>query len=166
MLCADGFWNQDLVDSLSVVGFPLAVVSIWMSWWLAKRDVKERIDHAQRQTVERLTRALLQPDVSETARWLKEAREACRAKRWERAIDRCEQAQHRIPTFIALSGLDESDRGRLQLAVDQLRLLVVQLEEVAAKKRTEVTARKLNELADLIAALGTIEGKLRASGLR
>jgi hypothetical protein len=168
MLFADGFWDiKNLSDTIAVVGLVLTLLSIWLSWWLAKRDIEKRIRDAQQQTVDRLARSLLHPDVVETGRCLREAREACRAKRWERAVDRCEQAKHRIPAFISLPGLDEEDRAKLQRAVDQLRDLVKQLEEVlAGKKRTDLTSTKLKDLEDLITALGTIEGKLRASGLR
>jgi uncharacterized membrane protein YccC len=168
MLFADGFWEiKNLSDTIAVVGLVLTLLSIWLSWWWTKRDIEKRIREAQQQTVDRLVRSLLQPDVAETGRSLREAREACRAKRWERAVDRCEQAKHRIPTFISLPGLDEEDRAKLQRAVDQLRDLVKQLEEVlAGKKRTELTSNKVKDLEDLITTLVTIEGKLRASGLR
>ena len=140
--------------------------SIWLAWWLAKRDIAKRIKGAQEETISRLGSALLQSDVTETLRALQQAREASRAKRWERAIDRCEQAQHRIPRFASLPGLEEGDRAKLELAVDQLRLLTQQLEEVIAGKRTDLTRAKSKDLDELITTLAVLEGKLRASGLR
>jgi hypothetical protein len=167
MCLADEFWVvKSFVDSVSLVGTALALFSIWYSRYLAAQDLKKRIDEAQDKTIRRLAAALLQPDVTETGRCLQEAREACRAKRWERAIDRCEQASHRIPRFRFLSGLEESDQSKLDVAVDQLRLLIRQLEEVVARKRTELTPTKLNDLDALIQTLASIEGKIRASGLR
>jgi hypothetical protein len=167
MLFADGFWEiKTLNDAIAVVGLVLTLGSIWFSWWLAKRDLEKRIQIAQDQTIERLARSLLHPEVSETGRCLREAREACRAKRWERAIDRCEQAKHRIPAFHSLPGLDEDDRIKLGAAVDKLRLLVQQVEDVVAERRSELTPTKLRELDLLITLLVLIEGKIRASGLR
>lgn len=169
MVIADGFWDiKSLVDWFTVVGGILALVSIWFSWWLATQDLNARIVAAEKQVVERVASALLHPDVTETGRCLHEAREACRSKRWERAIDRCEQASHRIPRFRYLPGLEAADGEKLDRAVDQLRLLIRQLEEVASpeKKRLELTPTKLNELDELITTLATIEGKIRASGLR
>lgn len=167
MLFAEGFWEvKSLGDTLTISGFILTLFSIWLSWWLAKRDIEKRIIDAQNKTVERLVRSLLQPEVQETLRCLKEARDSCRTKRWERAMDRCEQALHRIPSFHSLPGLDDDDRPRLVRATDQLRLLVNQLEEVIAKSRPEITSTKIKDLDDLIRTLATIEGKLRASGLR
>jgi hypothetical protein len=167
MVFADGFWEaKSLTDWLTLAGLPLALFSIWFSWWLATRDIEKRIADAQRETIGRLSAALLQPDVAEASRCLHDAREACRGRRWERAIDRCEQASHRIPRFRFLPGLDESDRERLDRAVDQLRLLIRQLEEVLSASRPELTGRKLRDLDDVIATLAAIEGKIRASGLR
>jgi hypothetical protein len=167
MLFADGFWEVKTIgDVVTLGGFVITVVSIWFSWWLAQRDIQQRILVAQQQTVDRLARSLLHPEVTETSRCLKEAREACRGQGWERAIDRCEQAKHRIPLFHSLPGLDDEDRSKLVLAVDQLRLLVNQLEEIKRKTRTELTPAKIKDLDDLIITLATIEGKIRSSGLR
>lgn len=167
MVFADEFWSvKNLVDWLAVIGLFLTLGSIWFSWFLAKRDLTKRIDEAQNRTITRVAATLLQPDVAETSRCLHEAREACRAKRWERAIDRCEQASHRIPRFRYLPGLDEEDRAKLDRAVDQLRLLMRQIEEISSAKRSALTANKLRDLDDVIATLAAIEGKIRASGLR
>jgi hypothetical protein len=168
MLFADGFWEMKTIsDVVTVVGLPLTILSIWLTVKYARRDIEQRIKVAQQQTIDRLARGLLHPDVTETGRYLREAREACRAKRWERALDRCEQAKYRIPTFSSLPGLEDDDRAKLQRAADQLRDLVKQIEEVAVgTKRKELTAPKLKDLDDLITTLVTIEGKLRASGLR
>ena len=51
-------------------------------------------------------------------------------------------------------------------AVDELRLLINQLEEINKKTRTELTSAKIKDLDDLITTLAMIERKLRASGLR
>jgi hypothetical protein len=173
MLFADGFWEiKTLSDTVTIVGFVVTLFSIWFSWWLAKRDIEKRIQDAQKQTVDRLVRSLLHPDVAETDKCLQEAREAYRMKRWDRAVDRCEQAKHRIPKFLSLPGLDAEDCEKLVLVIDELRLLIIQLEEVRdgkirdGKPRTELTNAKIKDLDDLITTLATIEGKLRASGLR
>jgi hypothetical protein len=120
LLFADGndFWTvKTAIDWIAVVGLFLTFFSIWLSWWLARRDLKTRIAQAQQETVARLTATLLQSDVVETARCLEQAREAGRAKNWGRAIDRCEQAMQRIPRFRPLPGLDDSDRQLLDEAV-------------------------------------------------
>ena len=169
VLFADGFWViKNLNDTIAVFGFLLTMFSIWLTWWLARRDIEKRLRIAQTQTVDRLAGSLLQPDVVETSRCLREAREACRGKRWERAIDRCEEAKHRIPRFRFLPGLSEEDGVALDRAADQLGLLVRQLEEITApdKKRAELTSAKVKDLDDLIQLLAAMEGKIRANGLR
>jgi hypothetical protein len=167
MLFADGFWEiKNLSDTVTIVGFLVTLFSIWFAWWLAARDLQKRIRDGQKHAVQRLTRILLQLDLTETGRCLREAREACRANRWERAIDRCEQAKHRIPTFLRLPGIGGLDRRKLIIATDKLRLLIRQLEDIQGKLRVNITPAKIKDLDDLITALATIEGKTRAAGLR
>jgi hypothetical protein len=164
----DGFWEvRNLNDTLAVVGFFLTLGSIWYAWWLARKDLRRRIDEARRETVSRPAAALLQSDVSETFRLLEQAREACRLKNWSRAIDRSEQAMRRIPKFRPLPGLTEDDRRRLDEAVDTLRLMVRYSELVLDpdKKPVGLSAEKTNQLDNLIDLVAGIEGRMRASGL-
>lgn len=163
----DGFWVIKTVsDLISIIGFVLALFSIWLAWWLAKRDIEKRIAKAQLETFARLTAIVLQGDVSETSRLLRESAELCRAKHWARAIDRLEQAMQRVPRFRQLPGLESAVLPRLDQLVDQLRLLIRQIEEVIDGKRTGLTTNKTRELQNLTVLLATIEGKIRAEGLR
>jgi hypothetical protein len=55
----------------------------------------------------------------------------------------------------------------LDEAVDELRLLIRHLEQVAdpAKKPAQMSGTKTNKLDNLITLISVIEGKLRAVGL-
>ena len=168
MLLAAGFWQINTVsDLITIVGFVITLISIWFAWFLAKRDLEKRISDAQKQTVDRLAWNLLHPDVTESKRCMAEAKEASRAKRWDRAVDRCEQAKNRILVFQLFPGIDDEDRVKLVKAVDDLRLLINQLDEIiAGRKRTELSDAKIKDMDEITTTLATIEGKLRASGLR
>jgi hypothetical protein len=93
----EGFWKApNVFDVLGVAGFTIGVASIWMSWWLAKRDIKkrlaeatERASAAARDEVRRVARAVLHVGVAATIRSLELAREACRGKRWPRSAELC-----------------------------------------------------------------------------
>lgn len=164
---AENFWTlKTVIDWLAVAGLLLTLFSIWLSWWLAKRDLEKRIALAQRETIERITGVVLQTDVTETGRCLREARELCRARQWVRALDRCEQAMHRVPRFRYFPGLTTDDGDQLDKLVDQLRLLVRWVETIVEQKRTELTAAKTRDLDNMVILLAAIEGKIRASGLR
>lgn len=111
LLFGDNFWSlKTAIDLIAVIGLILTLFSIWLTWWLAKKDLEKRVANAQRETIDRLAAVLLQSDVTETGRCLREARELCR-----------------IP------GL---------------------------------TKAKTKDLDDMVALLGTIEGKMRAASLR
>lgn len=72
----------------------------------------------------------------------------------------------RVPRFRQLPGLESAVLPRLDQLVDQLRLLIRQIEEVIDGKRTGLTTNKTRELQNLTILLATIEGKIRAEGLR
>jgi hypothetical protein len=62
MLLAEGFWEiKNLSDTIGVVGLALTLLSIWLAWWLAKRDIEKRLIAAKksaRTAVERVATAL------------------------------------------------------------------------------------------------------------
>jgi hypothetical protein len=123
MLLAAEFWQiRSVNDTVGIIGFLLTLFSIWLSWWLAKRDIERRIQTAKDQVTDKLSLLILQTDISETLNALIQARESCRNSAWVRAIDRCEQVMHRIPKFMPMPGLTSEDREQLGEAVDVLRL--------------------------------------------
>ncbi|HXD84999.1 MAG TPA: hypothetical protein VN641_00790 [Urbifossiella sp.] len=168
-LLGEGFWSfRNAVDWIAVVGLVLALFSIWLTWWLAKQDLEKRIRSAQRDLVERLSGMVLQNDIVEASRYLQEARELCRRSQWERALDRCEQAMHRVPRFRFLPGLHPDDLPRLDELVDKLLSLARQVGDImqARNKRTELSPSKWKDLDEMILVVAAIEGKIRALSLR
>lgn len=164
---------KTVIDWISVIGLFLTLFAIWLSWWLAKKDLEKRITLAQRQTIERLTSIWLESDIVETGRCLREARELCRLLNWPIALDRCEQAMHRVPRFKSLPGLHADELPRLDELVDKLRLLIRQIVEImeqtpdrTGSAKTKLTNPKLKDLDDMVALLATLEGKMRAAALR
>jgi hypothetical protein len=91
MLLADteSFWKApNAFDVAGSLGLLVGVVSIWLAWWLAKRDIAKRIAEAEarasqaaRDEVRRVAKAVLRTGISATIRSLELAREACNGKR-------------------------------------------------------------------------------------
>jgi len=71
---ADGFWKPpNVFDVLSVAGFVVGIASIWVSWWLAKRDIEKRLTEAAdrasataRDEVRRVAKAVLHSGLADT----------------------------------------------------------------------------------------------------
>jgi hypothetical protein len=119
MLIADGFWElKSFVDWLAIIGLFLSLFSIWLSWALARRDLTKRLAQAEETTISRLKRALLPPEIADAIRCVREARDACRSARWERALDKCEEAQERLTRLSQYTGLEEADGAALDRAVE------------------------------------------------
>src|SRR5436305_13976863 len=106
---AEGFWKApNVFDVAGVVGVIVGVASIWVSWWLAKRDIEKRVaeaadraSRAARDEVRRVAQALLQTGVAATIRSVELAREACHGKRWPRAVELCILAREQLARVLA-----------------------------------------------------------------
>ena len=101
---ADGFWKPpNVYDALGAAGFAVGLASIWLSWYLAKRDIEKRLREAAdraagaaRAEVRRIAASLLRTGVTDAVRSLELAREACNGRRWGRAIDLCQLGREQI----------------------------------------------------------------------
>src|ERR1700728_871853 len=102
MVLANGFWAiKNLIDFITVVGLILTLLSIWFSWFLARRDLEQRLSAERERTIERITLLLLRTDLSRVYWLLREARQAYQAKDFHRTLDRCEWAEYflsQLPT--------------------------------------------------------------------
>lgn len=69
MAFADSFWEiKNIIDYLTLVGLVVTLFSIYFTWYLARQDLKQKIEDAQSETVDRLARILLQSEVIEALR--------------------------------------------------------------------------------------------------
>lgn len=168
---ADGFWTvRTFNDVLGIVGFVLTIGSIWLSWYLAERDLSRKINEAQRaarEAVERVAEMLFQADLTEAARWVRETREACRDRAWSRALDRCREAMARLARLQHEPKLQPDEQTKLGEAVDNLRLIGQYFERVMDPndQPDDLSAVKKAQLDTLISLLHGIEGRLRATAL-
>jgi hypothetical protein len=134
---AEGFWRAPSVyDVIGIAGFLIGIVSIWLAWWLARRDIQRRLTDAANQAskaardeVRRVAQALIQTGLSVTIRSLELAREACHGKRWPRATELCILAREQLARVLAQPAADETLQSELRssdktlwLAQDELVL--------------------------------------------
>lgn len=121
-LLAEGFWKDpNVYDAAGVLGLIVGIVSIWLSWWLAKRDIEKRLLEASdlaaaaaRDEVRRVARALLQGTVASTIRFLELSREAQRGRQWSRAVDQANLARVYLVRVLAQPGLDDASSAELR----------------------------------------------------
>lgn len=170
MLFADGetFWKvPNAYDTAGVAGLVVGVGSIWLSWWLAKRDIEKRIDAATERTavaareeVRRVARAVLQSGVAATIRSLELAREVCNGKRWARTIELCILAREQLAKILAQPAADEPIQTELRDVSASLLDCVTSLRTKRKEGAGEVPAGVQTAIDEALLALHRVEGKL------
>ena len=163
---ADGFWKiPNFFDVLGVAGFVVGVGSIWLSWYLAKRDIQKRIDEAQRAAfglVDRVTTVMVQTELNEALRCLRDAREAIRRKDWGKAVIRMDDVEHHLSRVQGNSHLTTDEVDALQRATDDLTVLSRRIAKLASATEPKDTSPETkNMLEKLITVIGRIDTRLR-----
>lgn len=174
MLFADagGFWKwPNIYDILGAAGFVVGVGSIWLSWILAKRDLRKRLAEvtaqasaAARNEVRRVAQAVLHTGVADTVRSLELAREACRGKRWPRAGELCELAREQLARTLAQPAAADTTRAELQDVSAVLLDCVTHLRRQPKQGTGDIPHEVLRGLDDSILALHRVEGRM--TGIR
>jgi hypothetical protein len=158
MVFAEGFWEiKNLIDVITLIGLILTLLSIWFSWFLARRDLEQRLSEERGKTIERITLLLLRTDLNRVYWLLREARQAYQAKDYTRTLDRCEWAEYflnQLPTAEIREAQD-----LLSLAEDDIRLVVkyVRAQARKTKKRDGVSEIQVDRLTTALARLARFE---------
>lgn len=170
MLFADAFWKPPTVyDVAGLVGLVLGVASIWVSWWLAKRDIEKRLDEAAdraaaaaRDEVRRVARLLLHSGVTDAASSVKLAREACGSRKWPRASDFCQLACQQLTRAMAQQLAD----ARTQTALREVSAMLLDASRVLQDQPKAGTGTLPEQIARsldrAILGLCDVEGQLMA----
>jgi hypothetical protein len=169
---AEGFWKSpNIFDVAGVAGFVVGVMSVWVSWWLAKRDIEKRLTEASdraskaaRDEVRRVAQAVLHAGVAATVRSLELAREACRGKRWPRAGELCELAREQLARTLAQPTAAGDTQTELQDVSAVLLDCVTRLRHQPKPGTGEVPGEVLRGLDDSILSLHRVEGRM--TGIR
>ena len=170
MLFANGevFWKSPTVyDVMGLAGFALGLASIWLSWWLAKRDIEKRLDEAAdraskaaRDEVRRVAQVVLQSGVGATVRSLDLAREACRGKRLSRACELCELAREQLARVLVQPAASNDTRAELQEVSATLTDCIKRLRKQVKSGSEEVPDPVLRGLDESILALHRVDGRM------
>jgi hypothetical protein len=127
MVFADGFWAiKSIVDWFTLVGGILALVSIWLSVYFARRDLQRTIEAARKDAqlaLERFAIAFLQRELSELNRRFREARDAIRRKEWARAGYQLDDAEMRLVAALEDTRLAAHEWDHLSRIADSLIVL-------------------------------------------
>jgi hypothetical protein len=169
---AEGFWKSpNVFDVIGIAGFIVGVASVWLAWWLAKRDIQKRIGEAEarasraaRDEVRRVARAVIQTGIVEAIRTLAMAREACRSKAWARSVELCELAREQIVGVLSQPSATDETRAEIEnvspVSVDCMAQLGRKREAGTGKVPEEV----VQGLENAILVLRRTEGRM--TGIR
>lgn len=165
---AEGFWKSpNLYDVAGALGLVIGIVSIWLTWWLAKRDIEKRLakatneaSEAARQEVRRVARAVLASGIGDTIRSLELAREACRADNRHRALELSELARAQLAKVMGQTDSSLSVRSELQPLVTRLANCTLNLRKIVGNTTRKPFNEVIQTLDDLIADLYRIDGQI------
>jgi len=170
MLLADAeeFWKApNVFDVMTFGGFALGILSIWLAWWLAKRDIEKRLvevardaSAAARDEVRRVGRALLHSGIGSTIRSLELCREACNGKRWARAAELCLLAREQLARILAQPAADDKIEEHLRDVSAALQNCVKQLRDQPRVGTGVLPPAVQHGLDEAILALHRVEGRL------
>jgi hypothetical protein len=147
----------------SVLGFVLSLLGLFISavgFLLTWRKIRRAAQEAAR----RVSLQLAAADVATLLRLIEGARDAARQERWERAIDRCQEARHVAMSLAYNRCLTEDESASMRVADDELRAVIQYVEnrrlpEGAAAGNLPANHRRT--LDRLITTLGEIKGRLQ-----
>ena len=163
---AEKFWKPvDQSDALAIAGLVLGVGSIWLSWWLARRDIKKRIADAQRESLvllDRVRLALIQAELGEVVRCLREFRQAVRMKGWSAALVRLDDAEHHLVRVQQSQKMTAEESAVLRRVATELPVLAAAIRRlIAGPSDKDLSQPKMDLIYELIASVAEIDTRLR-----
>lgn len=168
ILAADAFWKwPNVFDTITTVGLFIGIVSIWVSWCLASRDIHRRLEEAadraaavSRDEVRRIAQTILYSEIGATIQRLSLAREACTNKKWDRAILYCSFGREQLSQLLERLILSHPLRQTVQPIVASLQDCVTKLRSQPANGTGKVPDSVATALDDNIASLLGVEAHL------
>jgi hypothetical protein len=169
---AEGFWKPpNVYDIVGLAGFVVGIGSIWLAWWLAKRDIRNRIDEAAdrasraaRDEVRRVIRAIVQTGLTDLIRSLELARVACGGRQWVRGLDLCLLAAGQLARFRGQAALERATSAELAGVTARVEAVVEALRRQPRVGAGSLPADAAHGLDEAIAVLHEIDG--RAAGIQ
>ncbi len=169
---AEGFLKApNIYDVITIGGFVLGIGSIWITWVLAKRDIRkqlaeagERASAAARDEVNRVAQAVLLSGVSNTLLTLALAREACGSKKWSKAAELCTFAREQLARFLAQPATPTDIQTELKDVNGFLSDCVQGLRAMPKTGAGDLPEELLRGLDDTIVKLHGVDGRL--TGIR
>jgi hypothetical protein len=165
------FWAvRTVVDWATILGFVFSVGSIWLSVWLAKRDLEKRIREAtesSRRAVAQVFESLLRTELTEAVAILNEALAATVDHSWHRAFVRLDDGMMRVSRFLAGGRVAEPQRRELLDMIADLRTassFVGTIIRPKSRKKSPTDAEHTalrGVLTTLIQAIAAVESQLR-----
>jgi hypothetical protein len=163
MLFADEiFWKPpNVYDTVGVGGLVLAVVSIWFSWWLAKRDIEKRLSQTRKELLLEVQRRWAMDQLADARHSAELAREAISGRSWKRSGVYCDMGLRCVNGLISSGGLTTEAVLVLRKLSDNLDRVEKGLRPLTEKKGT-LPDDVMHSLNVVIRELREVEGRFRS----
>jgi hypothetical protein len=150
-------WCDRYGNVASVIGLILTVVGFCVTFWNFRR-----VNRVIQDTIERISVRLLERDVADALRLVKEAKQACNDSNWPHAAVRCEDARECLARYSHHRRVSPDERERIQDAVGHLRLIAQYVGRIgsAENQPRDLSRDKRRQLDLIIELLNSMQGRL------
>lgn len=157
-------WRESLAlwsDILGVLAFLFSVLGFGVSLWINNRIKKAKND--ARLLIEGIGKKLLQQELVDAKQNLVLAKEHCLTSAWTRAEIHLDIAIDRLTRQLQHLQPDDSERQKLWVGTDDVRVLRDEVRSQKREKQGSVSPQKLKLLDSLIRLVIECEGRSKSS---
>lgn len=155
-------------DLASIGGLVLTLVGFAFTLWriTQTRKAAEEATRIAKGAITQVSTRLFSNQIADGVRLASELRNTCRMEQWERSIDRCEQLRLLLASVVEDSNIKLDERNYISGAIDDLRLMLRQLEDITRGRRESSLSPKMRSTLDtLTIRLGRLDGRLKNAAL-
>lgn len=165
LFAQESFWKPPSFWDLA--GFLIGLSSIWLAWYFAKRDLRQRIDEAKReakaeseQMFRIIIRGQLRSNIEEVIHVLDLCEESRKGEAFDRSSEFAFTASKRLVRI--KHNFEKSEEKRLIIAVCQenIRVVVAALQKKSRKKKGRLQEHEIDKFQDTIQKLIQLASEL------
>lgn len=163
---SDVFWKSPTVyDVAGLIGVFLGIVSIWLAFALARKQLQIDLKRVAEEAIERTKYELLIKELADGIRFMRDADTFWRNRDWDRGQMRIEDGLGMVVRLSQSPKVREEERLSLSKCVADIREIILSVSQHKQSKsnRGYLPAEKLHSIGALLIELERIRGRIADS---